>query len=139
MRGIIRPTPILLLLLLLPLVPPPLSPSFVRVVRSCPTNRCRSMKPPGNADRFCLFEFQNPPIIEMRMDFWVMGLLFWGMKTPRTKSPLCSESRRSPPNRCQRMQSPGAVDRFRHFKFQNPPIIEVRMDFWVMGLLFLGM
>jgi len=23
------------------------------------------------------------------------------------------------------MQSPGAVDRFRHFEFKNPPIIEV--------------
>jgi hypothetical protein len=34
------------------------------------------------------------------------------------------------------MQLPDAVDRFYHFEFQNWPIIEVRGDLGVIGIIF---
>ena len=105
--------------------------------RRRPTNRCQRMQSSGAVDRFRHFRFKNPPISEVRGDFWVMGrsrAYFCGKcKYPRTKSPRCSEPRRLPTNCCRRMLSPGAVDRFRHFRFKNPPIVEVGGDFWVMG------
>ena len=99
------------------------------------TNICRRMQSPGAVDRFHHFEFKNLPIIKvgggLLGDGALMGLFLGHCKNTRTKSP--PRSGRRPTNRCQRMQLPGAVDRFCHFEFKNPPIIEVRGDFWVMG------
>ncbi len=49
--------------------------------------------------------------------------LFWGhCKNTQTKSPPRCQLRHRPTNRCQRMQSPGAIDRFHHFEFKNPEV-----------------